>query len=212
MGGDTLMITSKTCAKCADDKPLSEFNKDNGTTDGHQSWCRECKTPAVADTNARRMYVRCPTTGKRIYAGLAPKGSYVTPSNIAGMSLAPSEFIDNLPQPVTGARQTTDPRGFVYVGYFRSAWDGWVVTGRAAGNSRVRSYDTYSPYRDFVVIGRLATNDRRAAEGWLQGLFEEEHTRSFEWFEMSHDMVRKLLSERWQECPGAVEYLEEPVT
>lgn len=46
-------LPSKTCSKCKQVKPLSEFHKDARSKDGVHSWCREC---------------RC-TVGKQRYAG-----------------------------------------------------------------------------------------------------------------------------------------------
>ena len=33
----------KTCSKCGDDKPLSEFHKDKHTKDGYTSSCISCR-------------------------------------------------------------------------------------------------------------------------------------------------------------------------
>lgn len=38
----------KTCAKCGEAKPLTEFNKDSNKRDGLQTWCKECKKIANA--------------------------------------------------------------------------------------------------------------------------------------------------------------------
>ena len=33
---------TKHCAHCGQDKPVTEFYRDNHTKDGLQSWCKEC--------------------------------------------------------------------------------------------------------------------------------------------------------------------------
>lgn len=38
----------KTCTKCGESKPLSEFNKNSRTRDGLRSWCRACVSIASA--------------------------------------------------------------------------------------------------------------------------------------------------------------------
>lgn len=36
-------MKSKFCARCREDVPISEFSKSGKSSDGLQSWCRECK-------------------------------------------------------------------------------------------------------------------------------------------------------------------------
>jgi hypothetical protein len=41
---------TKTCSKCGETKPLTDFYKDKKASDGHQSWCKRC----VSVDNAQR--------------------------------------------------------------------------------------------------------------------------------------------------------------
>ena len=41
---------TKTCSKCGETKPLTDFYKDKSASDGHQSWCKRC----VCVDNAQR--------------------------------------------------------------------------------------------------------------------------------------------------------------
>lgn len=41
---------TKTCSKCRETKPLTDFYKDKKASDGHQSWCKRC----VSVDNAQR--------------------------------------------------------------------------------------------------------------------------------------------------------------
>lgn len=34
----------KACTKCKTEKPLTEFNKNKSEKDGHQKWCKSCRT------------------------------------------------------------------------------------------------------------------------------------------------------------------------
>jgi hypothetical protein len=49
-----LEVASKTCTKCEDNKPLSEFYRQAGTPDGHKYSCKECEKARVADYQARK--------------------------------------------------------------------------------------------------------------------------------------------------------------
>ncbi len=35
-------MKTKTCTKCGQEKPLSEFGKNRGFKDGFSYWCRQC--------------------------------------------------------------------------------------------------------------------------------------------------------------------------
>ncbi len=62
--------------------------------------------------------------------------------------------------------------GFVYVGYYGHLGSHWIVTGRAQSMDRVRSYNTYSPHRDFNVVLKIASTNRAEAEKWLQSILD----------------------------------------
>lgn len=49
----------KTCPKCTETKPYTEFNKNRSTKDGYQSYCKPCKLSANK-SNPKR-----PETGRR---------------------------------------------------------------------------------------------------------------------------------------------------
>ena len=82
--------------------------------------------------------------------------------------------------------------GYVYIISNRS-WPHWVKIGMAIdAEDRLNSYQTSSPYRDYVLEHRVFSSDRRASE-------QEAHTkaaaicigRANEWFELS---VREAIT------------------
>lgn len=38
----TMEMKTKTCTRCGQEKPLSEFGKNRGLKDGFSYWCRQC--------------------------------------------------------------------------------------------------------------------------------------------------------------------------
>ena len=46
-------IQTKKCSKCGRKLPLSEFNKNNSTKDGYESYCRGCKSQYVKELRQR---------------------------------------------------------------------------------------------------------------------------------------------------------------
>jgi len=146
--------------------------------------------------------------------------------NTPEMLLKPSPFLEQVrrdnPQVVDDASsQTTDPRGQVYVLYY--AHDPhWLCTGKGIRDDRIRSYNTYTPYRDTRVLLRITTTDRASAETWLQDLFAKHadeigvrpknKTRS-EWFKFNQPRRAVYLTRMFcLECPGIAEFLPEVLT
>lgn len=51
----------KTCPRCHEDKPLSDFHRHGGRSDGHQSYCKLCQSTVqkiawLTDNTVRRDY------------------------------------------------------------------------------------------------------------------------------------------------------------
>ena len=85
------------------------------------------------------------------------------------------------------------------------AWGGWVVTGKAKQLSRMRSYQTACPFRDFQTIGYARVENRGESEVELQNLLNSHATqrgaastngRLSEWFEISPEQAYDLLVEQ----------------
>ena len=96
-----------------------------------------------------------------------------------------------------------DQRGVVYIMH-NPAWPNWVVTGKAKQLSRMRSYQTACPFRDFQTIGYARVEDRGISETQLQNLLNAQATqrgaastngRLSEWFEIEPEQAYALLQE-----------------
>lgn len=92
--------------------------------------------------------------------------------------------------------QTEDTRGFIYIFRCESAWEGWVVTGKARlVSDRLGTYQTYSPYRDYVLVAAVYVNNRHEAEDILQEELENHGRRDHEWFEVSIETAMTVIEE-----------------
>lgn len=65
-------MINKHCSRCRETKPAVAFSKDKSTTDGRQSWCKQCRADYMAekrtDPATRRRYnKRCATAARRKY-------------------------------------------------------------------------------------------------------------------------------------------------
>jgi len=89
-----------------------------------------------------------------------------------------------------------DTRGFIYIFRCESAWEGWVVTGKAGlVSDRLGTYQTYSPHRDYVLVAAVYVNNRHDAEDILQEELENHGRRDHEWFEVSIETAMAVIEE-----------------
>jgi hypothetical protein len=127
-------------------------------------WCTPCKQ----DHNESRMWVN----GKYISFNhpLHKPGRYVSFNDAAFSSF------ENLAKVKTG---------YVYV-LSNPAWPEWVKVGMAVdANDRCGSYQTSSPYRDYVLHHAVASDDRRKAEHEAHTALEKlADSRKGEWFKI----------------------------
>lgn len=56
--GIITVMKTKTCNKCQEEKPLSEFHKDNGNPDGYRYSCKKCWMAAHYNTEKSRAGMR----------------------------------------------------------------------------------------------------------------------------------------------------------
>lgn len=52
--GPTVIRTSKVCAKCLNLKPVSQFPKNKGTSDGFVSYCKPCWVKITLKAQAKQ--------------------------------------------------------------------------------------------------------------------------------------------------------------
>jgi len=85
--------------------------------------------------------------------------------------------------------------GEVYL-IMNPAWPEWVKVGKAAiATDRLSNYQTSSPFRDYIIIKSVKTEDRHATETDLLNKFEAESVeRRGEWFKISKEKAIELLA------------------
>jgi len=122
----------------------------------------------------------------------------------------PTQEIEQLEQ------EDPDQRGVVYIMH-NPAWPGWVVTGKAKQLSRMRSYQTACPFRDFQTIGHARVEERGVSETQLQNLLNTQATqrgaastngRLSEWFEIDPEQAYALLQEQHGDNVSQGDYFE----
>lgn len=100
----------------------------------------------------------------------------------------------------------TIKEGYVYA-ITNKAWPGWVKIGMAIdAEDRCNSYQTSSPYRDYVLEHSVFSNDRRKAE-------QEAHTKALkialdsnsEWFKLSVEQAINILDNLNEHGSGTTE-------
>ena len=62
-----LVSQGKTCGKCKQEKPLSDFNRNRSRADGLQDWCHDCHGPAVRKSQLQRDYGITPEDYDEMY-------------------------------------------------------------------------------------------------------------------------------------------------
>ncbi|MAI39638.1 MAG: hypothetical protein CL599_19225 [Alteromonas sp.] len=83
--------------------------------------------------------------------------------------------------------------GYVYI-VTNPAWPEWVKIGSAMdADSRCRGYQTSSPFRDYIVVYRVYTKDRLAAEHNAFEHAEKLTDRHNEWFRMSVGQAKECI-------------------
>jgi hypothetical protein len=86
-------------------------------------------------------------------------------------------------------------QGDVYV-ITNSAWPEWVKVGKASiAEDRLNGYQTSSPFRDYKIVAKLATQDRHAKEREMHKIFEHfAKERKGEWFKIDKVTAIKLFN------------------
>tara|TARA_E500000318_G_scaffold91168_1_gene89305 strand:+ start:56 stop:547 length:492 start_codon:yes stop_codon:yes gene_type:complete len=86
-------------------------------------------------------------------------------------------------------------QGDVYV-ITNSAWPEWVKVGKASiAEDRLNGYQTSSPFRDYKIVAKLATEDRHAKEREMHRIFEHfAKERKGEWFKIDKVTAIKLFN------------------
>jgi hypothetical protein len=85
--------------------------------------------------------------------------------------------------------------GSVYV-VGNPSWPEWVKVGMAIdADDRLKSYQTGSPFRDYMVYYSFLTKDRRKSEAEAHIKLERKFKRKNEWFKCSPEQAIEVLNE-----------------
>ena len=86
-------------------------------------------------------------------------------------------------------------QGDVYV-ITNGAWPEWVKVGKASiAEDRLNGYQTSSPFRDYKIVAKIATEDRHAKEREMHKIFEHfAKERKGEWFKIDKVTAIKLFN------------------
>lgn len=184
MGTDTL----KQCCTCGEHKTMDNFCKNKSAKDGKSSQCRACmkisndaKNPKHNPrNNPNRMWVN----GKYIPKShpLWKAGRYRTFEDAAFSSLQNYKL---------------DPTGDVYI-ISNPTWNGWVKVGKAVDASdRLNSYQTSSPFRDYVLNYKYPCGNRNKSEKQAHKALAKKFDKRNEWFyctaEDAHNILKDIL-------------------
>ena len=89
---------------------------------------------------------------------------------------------------------TDSAEGSVYV-IANKAWDGWVKVGMAIdAEDRLKSYQTSSPFRDYMLYYSYTTSNRRKSEAEAHKLLEQKYERRNEWFLCTPSQAIEVLN------------------
>jgi hypothetical protein len=84
--------------------------------------------------------------------------------------------------------------GSVYV-IANKAWDGWVKVGMAIdAEDRLKSYQTSSPFRDYMLYYSYTTSNRRKSEAEAHSMLEQKYERRNEWFLCTPSQAIEVLN------------------
>ena len=85
--------------------------------------------------------------------------------------------------------------GYVYV-MTNPAWPEWVKVGMAVDSEdRLKSYQTSSPFRDYILVYAYEVDDRRAAESAAHARLAKECDNINEWFRLPPPIANELILE-----------------
>jgi len=85
--------------------------------------------------------------------------------------------------------------GYVYV-MTNPAWPEWIKVGMAVDSEdRLKSYQTSSPFRDYILVYSYEVDDRRAAESAAHTRLAKECDNINEWFRLPPPIANELILE-----------------
>lgn len=89
--------------------------------------------------------------------------------------------------------------GQVYILY-SPAYPSWCKIGMAVdARDRLRSFQTGTPYRDYILVASYDVPDRRQAETEAHNLLRETHASKNEWFVVGANVAKNILDGHFNE-------------
>ena len=179
MGTDTL---SKSCVTCKETKELKYFSRNKRSSDGYQQRCKECfkvsNSKFNPTTNVERMTVN---------------GQYVSrkhPLWKAGRftMLDGSFFFE------AKLEEESTTEGLIYI-ILNEAWPNHVKVGMAKKiDERLSQFQTYSPFRDYIVYHTFRAKDYSKAEKKAHKVMDKRFSREQgEWFRCTPKQAKETL-------------------
>ena len=82
--------------------------------------------------------------------------------------------------------------GYIYI-IVNPAWNNWVKIGRALNvDSRIKSYNTSSPYRDYKIIHYVKVSNPNIIENFFYNKYGKQNN---EWFNITAEKAIKTIEE-----------------
>ena len=162
---------TKYCSKCSV-KLKSGHNWSLSREAKNELICRPCKD----EYNLKRMWVE----GKHI----SKKHPLYKPGRYKSFGHAAFESLENY---------NTAKEGQVYILY-SPAYPSWCKIGMAVdAKDRLSSFQTGTPYRDYILVAAYDVPDRRKAETAAHNLLRETHASKNEWFVVGANVAKEIL-------------------
>tara|TARA_R110002124_G_C8784687_1_gene501079 strand:+ start:338 stop:775 length:438 start_codon:yes stop_codon:yes gene_type:complete len=88
---------------------------------------------------------------------------------------------------------STAKEGQVYI-LHSPAYPSWCKIGMAVdARDRIRSFQTGTPYRDYILVASYDVSDRRKAETEAHKLLRQTHASKNEWFVVGANVAKNIL-------------------
>ena len=167
--------TDRACIKC--NVQLTTLNLSPSQKTNHMWICKGCYAIHNAKGNRNTMYVN----GKYV----SRKHPLYKAGKYKGFEEAAFSSLENYADSAEGS---------VYV-IANKAWDGWVKVGMAIdAEDRLKSYQTSSPFRDYVLYYSYTTSNRRKSEAEAHSMLEQKYERRNEWFLCTPSQAIEVLN------------------
>ena len=173
-------IHTKYCSKCLTTKPVDQFHKHKSRV--YETYCKPCQIMNAQKHNRNKMFVE----GKLI----PKKHPLHKPGRYKSFGHAAFESLQNYSEVKEGQ---------IYILY-SPAYPSWCKIGMAVdARDRLRSFQTGTPYRDYILVAAYDVPDRRKSETEAHNLLREPHASKNEWFVVGANVAKEILDGHFNE-------------